>query len=372
MTEPTHEREIRQGRPILRVLVRASLAALTCAGLTAVAVPLADADVPPAFSFNDIALQEPAPGQTTQMVFTATLDAPSTTEVTVTYRLYNMVGLTAYDWSVNQTLTFAPGETSKPAPFELANDPYDAHPAHTYEVRLLEEPTNATVADGVGVATVLDNTRDGWVQCFSQSYATDLLVASPGVPGDSWCNTGERRYLTNMSDDGALDRHVILESAESNPTDWLGTLPQPGDHARVHTELGYVLYELPGLTIEATNLVSDAALTCPTVGPLPELTGSSRVGGITITVTRTVGGLPVSHSTHLGPITDERVINLPDGGTITLNDQDLQRKIYPWAPDDPTGWVVQSAISVRPSGNPYAARLAASQVRYVDGNPCTA
>lgn len=110
---------------------------------------------PPELSIGDATVTE---GDTspTSALFTVTLSAPSTQVVTVYYDTFNSTATAGSDYTAtNGSLTFLPGQTSQtisvPIPGDLADDG-DV----TFFLRL-RAPLNATIADGQGVGTILDN-----------------------------------------------------------------------------------------------------------------------------------------------------------------------------------------------------------------------
>ena len=88
--------------------------------------------------------------------FTVSLTAPSEQTVTVKYSTANGT-CSIYDYTpIPATLlTFAPGETSKTISVQITTDVFD-EPTETFKV-LLSNPTNATLAVGEGIGTILDD-----------------------------------------------------------------------------------------------------------------------------------------------------------------------------------------------------------------------
>jgi len=88
--------------------------------------------------------------------FTVTLSAASTEPVTVAYATADSTATAGSDYqAASSTLIFAPGETSKPVTV-LINGDRIAEPTETFAVNL-SAPTNATIADGTGAGTILDD-----------------------------------------------------------------------------------------------------------------------------------------------------------------------------------------------------------------------
>jgi hypothetical protein len=88
--------------------------------------------------------------------FTVTLSAASTQPVTVAYATGNDTATVGSDYtSTSGTLTFATGQTSETITV-LVNGDRLAEPNETFVVNL-SNPSNATIADGQGVGTIVDD-----------------------------------------------------------------------------------------------------------------------------------------------------------------------------------------------------------------------
>ena len=89
--------------------------------------------------------------------FTVTLSAPQTGTVTVDFATANNTAEAPGDYTAaTGTLTFAPGETSEPITVQTIDD-IDVEGVETFAVNLTNATGNATIADGTGVGTILDN-----------------------------------------------------------------------------------------------------------------------------------------------------------------------------------------------------------------------
>jgi hypothetical protein len=116
-------------------------------------------DDPPTLSVSDVFMNE-GPSLATGH-FAVSLVAPSIVDVTVKYETQNCTALAGQDYaSSSGTLTFIPGQTSKSIPLTPVADP-NFEGSETYFVNL-SSPTAATIADGRGQATLLnDDARPG-------------------------------------------------------------------------------------------------------------------------------------------------------------------------------------------------------------------
>src|SRR5262249_62037538 len=89
-------------------------------------------------------------------VVTVTLSAASTVPVMVPYATADGPAIAGSDYqAASGTLTFAPGETSKTISIAVIGDRVP-EPNTTYYVNL-SGPTNATIADGEGAGSILDD-----------------------------------------------------------------------------------------------------------------------------------------------------------------------------------------------------------------------
>ena len=112
-----------------------------------------DDDTVPTLSINDVTDTEGV-GATSD--FTVTLSAVSGQTVTVNWATANGTALAGSDYvAASGTLVFAPGETTQPVAVEVLNDGV-SEVDETFNVNL-SAPSNATIADGQGVATIQDD-----------------------------------------------------------------------------------------------------------------------------------------------------------------------------------------------------------------------
>lgn len=95
-------------------------------------------------------------GPATEAVLTVTLSHPSALPITVKYATGNGTALAGGDYTADSgTITFAPGETSRTILVQTADDPvYEGN--ETFAVSL-SSAVGATIIDGQGVATIVDD-----------------------------------------------------------------------------------------------------------------------------------------------------------------------------------------------------------------------
>ena len=142
---------------------------LSVGGVTGVGT-IVDDDPTPSLAINDVTVNEAAGTAT----FTVTLSAASGQTVTVGYNTTNGTATAGSDYtSTSGTLTFAPGDTTQTITVPILNDTLFEGPiAETFNVNLLT-PTNATIADNLGVGTITDNDGAPTVTTVSSNSATE-------------------------------------------------------------------------------------------------------------------------------------------------------------------------------------------------------
>ena len=111
-----------------------------------------DNDAKPSFTINDVTVNEGAGTAT----FTVTLSAASGLQSTVDYGTASSTALTGSDFTAaSGTLTFAAGVTTQTITVNIINDNiYEG--SESFKVNL-SNATNATIADALGIGTILDN-----------------------------------------------------------------------------------------------------------------------------------------------------------------------------------------------------------------------
>jgi hypothetical protein len=118
-------------------------------------IPPASPPASPSLRISDVTVSEANIG-TANALFVVSLLAASDQTVTVNYSSASDTATAGSDYqAASDTLTFAPGETSKTVVI-LVNGDRLAEPNETFAVNL-SGATNATIADGQGVGTILDD-----------------------------------------------------------------------------------------------------------------------------------------------------------------------------------------------------------------------
>ncbi|MFC7298174.1 Calx-beta domain-containing protein [Herminiimonas aquatilis] len=149
---------------------------------------IVDNDAQPSLSINDVTVNEGAGTAT----FTVTLSAASGQTVTVSYNTSNGTATAGSDYTaVANTLTFAPGETTKTITVNITNDTvYEGTVGETFNVNLTA-PTNATIGDNLGVGTIVDNDAAPVISSISSPSVVEggALVYTVNVTGTSSTGT---------------------------------------------------------------------------------------------------------------------------------------------------------------------------------------
>lgn len=117
---------------------------------------ITDDDPTPTVSINDVSLPEGASGSTKTFVFELTLSAASARPVTVEWSTSNGTALAPTDYLAGSgTVTFLPGDTKRTIGISVLGNNV-VEPNETFNVTLAT-PVNATIADGTGVGTIVND-----------------------------------------------------------------------------------------------------------------------------------------------------------------------------------------------------------------------
>ena len=237
-----------------------------------------DNDSPPTISINDVTVNE----STGTMSFTVTLSAASGQTVSVDYGSTNGTALAGSDYTATSgTLTFTPGVVSQTITVPINNDTVN-EPGETLYVNL-SAPSNATIADGLGIGTIVDNDPTPTVSTVTAAVVTE---------------------------GGNLVHTVTLTNASSTPTLLAYTL------AGVTATAGVDYNSLPtfsnGVTLAGSVLTVPAGVTSFTV------TVASI--GDTIDEANETYNLSVGSVTAVGTINDDDLAPTLSVGNVTVNE----------------------------------------------------
>ncbi len=121
-----------------------------------VTLTIRDNDAAPAISIDDVSVTEGDSGSV-DATFTVTLSRPSSMAVTVDYTTADGTAIAGDDYTLSSgTLTFDPGETSKPITVQVTGDTTD-EVDETFFVELSNSSASATIADNRGMVTITDD-----------------------------------------------------------------------------------------------------------------------------------------------------------------------------------------------------------------------
>lgn len=131
---------------------------------------ITDNDGPPVLSVNDLSSSEGNAG-TKPFTFTISLAGGTSQEVNVSYSTIDGTATAPSDYSSIQqgTVTFEPGETSKQVTVLVSGD-YNNEPNETFSL-LLSGPIGATIGDGQGQASILNDDVGGAFRFTSAEYS---------------------------------------------------------------------------------------------------------------------------------------------------------------------------------------------------------
>lgn len=265
-------------------------------------------------SINDVSVNEGDAG-TTPATFTVSLSQPAPPGgITVLASTANQTATAPSDYQAqaNALVSFAAGETSKPFTVQVVGDLVN-EPDETFVVNL-GSPTNATIADGQGVGTIVDDERDGAFSCRASALrVTGLVNAEQAVanPGNSPCVDDAKSVLTATHTSGSVNvsSRTLNASTDQTPDNLEPTAPAATDNAVATASVERATVSTSLVTVNAVGVQSQARVQC-TAGPgglVPAFTSSSTIASLTI------NGIAVN-------VNGSGTINLPLGlGTVQLN-----------------------------------------------------
>jgi hypothetical protein len=141
-----------------------------------------DDDEPPVLSIDDVIVDPEGDSGTTPAVFTVSLSQASGQQVTVSYTTADGTAIAGADYqSTSGRVTFAPGEVSQPVTVPVIGDTLD-EPDECFYVDL-SEPANASIDDGQGVGTIIDDDSTGAIPGMTTwgPIAAAMLLAALAV-----------------------------------------------------------------------------------------------------------------------------------------------------------------------------------------------
>jgi hypothetical protein len=249
----------------------------------------------PKLSVNDVTVKEGNTGLSpaTPATFTVSMDKPSPFPVTVKYATANGSATAPADYQAAAgTLTFAPGETTKPVTVNVVGDTID-EPNETFHLAL-SSPVAATILDGDGLGKILDDDRSGAFTC--RAAGLRLLGAELAVSNgpNSPCRDASAAPLNVPLGLGTIrvGANLISSSTNQTPDDLVNTSPAAGDRSEADAKTAVVTLLAGATSVKASVVTSHAEARCTaSVGGALVLSGSSVVTSLT------VNGAPVAIGT---------------------------------------------------------------------------
>jgi hypothetical protein len=299
-------------------------------------------------SIDDVTVHE-GTGGTTPATFTVSLlGGASPDPVTVDYTTADGTATSPADYDATSgTVTFAPGEVTKPVTVQIAGDNID-EADETFAVNL-SSPSGAPIVDGTGVGTIHDDDRNGVFSC--TATAINVLGITPSVanPGNVPCVDDNKTVVGAELNAGLINIQTgVLVSWTNQTPDDLSAPPATGDAAVSTAKVSYTKISTLGLKIELGVIQAQASATCD--GGAPNYGGVSNIAWLKINgMTVTVGS---------APLTIPLVI-----GTLKLNSTQIS-----------DGQVVQQAVALDTVLGHIVLAEAKADVHgtpsHPDGNPC--
>ncbi len=161
----------------------------------------------PSLTISDVSVTEGNAGSVTATL-TVSLSAASTQAISVNYATANGTATAGSDYTGGSgTLTFAPGQTSQPINLSVTGDTLD-EANETFTVNL-SAPSNATILDGQGVVTILDD-----------DPAPTISITDVTVPEG---NSGSANAVLTVSLSVASGQTVTVAYATANGTATAGS-----------------------------------------------------------------------------------------------------------------------------------------------------
>jgi large repetitive protein len=152
--------------------VNATIAKATATGT------IIDDDGAPILTVQDVATAEGAAGTTKMLTFDLVLSTASAKTITVTYTTAGGTATSGTDFvAATVTVTFMPGETTKPANITINGD-NDPESTETFTLNLTN-PTNVTLAAASAIGTILND--DGNQATFAIADATPTVEGNSGT-----------------------------------------------------------------------------------------------------------------------------------------------------------------------------------------------
>lgn len=290
-----------------------------------------DDDPPPALSIADTTVTEGDPPAVTGAVFTVTLSAVSQKTVTVNYAAGDTTATNGPDYTLSPgTLTFSPGVTTQFVTANVLGDLIDEND-ETFTVNLTGQ-TNATIADGAGIGTIIDDDILADMSISKQASAATMLSGQPLT------------YTITITHNGVSDAQNVLVT-DTLPLSVTITGVSPATSTQVGQNLGWNFGTVTSGTVQnmvvqvtvdsafSGTLVNNVQVTNTISDPVP----ANNTAGQSTTVTLPIADLSVSKAVNNSTPALGQAITF----TVTVNNA---------GPQSATNVLVQDAL---PAGLGY-------------------
>jgi M6 family metalloprotease-like protein len=306
--------------------------------------------VVPQVSIDDVFVVEGPGGSATNAVFTVSLSGPSPVPTQVQFTTADGTATAGSDYvGLNANAPFAPGETSTTLEVPVLGDFVD-EPDETFFANL-HTPDGLAIADGQGVATILDDDRNGSFSCQGQALRVGSTANAVANPPNSPCRD-DAAHL-NSSSQGVSGLRVTAETLQAatdeRPNGLAATAPMLGDRGAGESSVEKLVLRAGLSRIVIRGIAARAEASCQFdlfAGLTPVLESSSAVASLKVgaALPKNVGSNPL-------------VLAVAGFGTLHLNDETVSG-----------GEVVRRAVWLERNG----ADVIAGETRAdFSGDPCS-
>lgn len=255
---------------------------------------------PASLTITDALVTEGDSG-TVNAAFTVALSGAMDTSASVHFATADGTANAPGDYATTAgSVTFTPGETTKTVTVAVNGDLVD-EANETFFVNLAT-PTNAVIADGQGVGTIVDDERNGRFSCRAVGLRLGPGQTAVANPPESPCHDDDGTALgatVTASLLGVVTTSVTADGLEAStdqtPDDLEATAPAAGDKATATASATRVRLTTSSLAVDVGAAQVRAAVECA-AGPdgmAPKLAGSATMAGLL------VNGAPVTVTGHL-------------------------------------------------------------------------
>ncbi|MEY3682991.1 MAG: hypothetical protein RLZZ289_1526, partial [Bacteroidota bacterium] len=245
-------------------------------------------------SVADVSINEGAGTATV----TVSLSATSTNSITVVYTTSNGTATAGSDYTATTgTLTFAPGQTSRTFTISITDDA-TIESIETINVTL-SDPTNASILDGAGVVSIIDN---------------DSSIPAANAGADASICSGTNFTTSGVSSNGTIAWTTSGTGTFTNGTTATATYtPSAADITAGSVTLT--------MTVTGTSTVSDAMVL--TITPQPSAGNLSGIQSVCVSSTTTFsstvsGGSWTTSDANIASIDAAGIITGVAAGTATI------------------------------------------------------